>query len=393
MARKRKKSSFRGRVNKDAQRQKQAGVSYGYMNLPKGISIYSPTPGTREKFDILPYEITDKKHPDLDPEVGLDVGELWYKRPFKVHRSIGVDNDTVVCLSSFGKKCPICEYRRKRVKEGAEKDELKGYNSSSRNLYVVIPKGIKKLEEEPHIFDMSQYLFQNLLNEELEEDEDYEVFPDLEEGLTLRIRWSEESFAGNKYAEANRIDFLDRTEVYEEAILEEIPNLDKILKELSYDELNAKFLEMEEDEDTDGEPFKEEEDEKPKRRKKTTKKKEEKDLTWEDLADMDDVELSEVIESKELDIDVDDYEEEEELMEAVAEELGIEKPKKETPKRTSSKTESKTTKTKTEPRKSKKKDEDECPEGYQFGIDTDDKDECEDCKMWDKCIDKKEEED
>jgi len=50
------------------------------------------------------------------------------------------------------------------------------------------------------------------------------------------------------------------------------------------------------------------------------------------------------------------------------------------------------------PKKSVKKAEKEttssdrpkCPHGHKFGIDTDDKKECDDCKIWGKCLDKKE---
>jgi len=390
---KKKKSSFRGKVSKDSQRQKRAGSSYGYLQLPKGIPVYSPTPGAREKIDIIPYTVSFDKHPDRDDEYQIaQVGDLWYKRPFRTHRQVGADNETVVCLTSFGKKCPICEYRKKRAKEGADKDELKAYNSSQRNLYLVIPRGVKKREEEIHIFDMSQYLFQNLLNEELEEDEQYEVFPDLEEGLTLRVRWSEESFGGNKYAEANRIDFIERHTLIEEDLIEDIPDLDKVLIELPYKEMELKFFEMDEDseEETEEEPpVKTRKKKSVKTRKKKsvkpttkTEEEEEEDLTWDDLNDMDFVELAEVVEDRALDIDADDYEEDEdELRKDVADQLGIKQPKKKPVKETKKK-----------PSKQvKSKPSGKCPFKHKFGVDTDEYDDCDDCDIWDDCIDAQEE--
>ena len=433
MAKKKKESSFRGKVNKDSQRQSKNGTSYGYLTLPKGVSIYAPTPGEKESIDIIPYTVSDTKHPDHDTESGIATkGDLWYKRPFKTHRQVGADSDTVVCLTSFGKKCPICEYRQKRSKEGADKDELKAFNTSQRNLYLVIPKGVKKREEEIHIFDMSQFLFQNLLNEEIEENDDYEVFPDLECGLTLAIRWGEETFAGNKYAEANRIDFKERKEAYDESILEDTPDLDKILKQLSYDELHAKFFEIDHEEDTEEETPKrtkkkvvEDEDEddaddnngnagkvKPSdfKRGKTAKKKAPK-LTWEDLADMDIAELMEVADANDL-----EYDEDEDNVKAlrllIAEALDLEIPinatvskkkevKKEAPKQTKKKVvveeeededleeeeEAPITRKAAKNAAGGKK----CPHGHRFGKDTDTKTECEACNLWDACLDKKEE--
>jgi len=406
-----KKSSFRGKVSSNAQATKNAGSNYGYLKLPKGLQVYQPVPGAKEKFDILPYVVTSSYHPDKNEEVGIAVkGELWYKRPFRVHKNVGVDKDTVVCLSSFGKKCPICEYRKKRAAEGADKDELKELNASQRNLYAIIPIGNKKFENKVHIFDFSQHLFQNLLVEELEENEDYEVFPDLEEGLTLQVRWTEETFNGHKYAEAGRIDFLERKEGYDEEILEEVPSLDELLQEYTYAELEAKFLELADEsveeyeeeeerprkskstkkvvEDEEDEEEEEEEEEAP--RKPTAKPvKKAPKLEWADLKEMDADELFEVVESQGLDIDIDAYEEEADLRDVVAEELGIEKPAKKTTKPIAAKEEEK-------PEKAEKPTKSGalvCPDKKgTFGKSTDTLDACDDCPLWSKCIDKKEEE-
>lgn len=389
---KKRKSSFRGKVSQDAKRQKTSGSSYGYLKLPKGISVYSPTPGAREKFDIVPYEITDKNHPDLNPDL-IEVGDLWYKRPFKVHKNVGADEETYVCLTSFGKKCPICDYRKQRAKEQADKDELKIYYAKDRNLYFVIPRGVKKLEEELHIMDMSWWLFQKQLNDELAENDENEIFPDFEGGLTLKVRWTEETFNKNSYAEAGRIDFIERDTDIEDTIIEGL-SLDTCLQELSYDELHAKFFEIDDDEVSTSskkkkrtdEEDEEEEEEKPTRKRKSMPEPEEDededeeeeslDLTWDDISDMDESELCEVIEARELDIDSEDYDGEDELRAAVAEELDIEKPKR------------KATKSKAPPEKPKKKGK--CPHGHTFGVDTDDFDECDSCDNWDKCLDEKE---
>lgn len=300
---KKKRSSFKNKVRRDAERQKSASSNYGYLILPNGVSVFSPEPGSRVKLDIIPYEVTDANHPDkYEDEQIATVGELWYKRPFRIHRNIGTANDAVVCPRSFGKPCPICEYREKLLKEGADKEETNALRPSQRNLYVVIPQGVKGMEEKPHIWDMSQYLFQNLLNTELEEDEDNGVFPDLEDGKTLKIRFDSSQIAGGRaFAEASRIDFATRRKPYDESILDIIPKLDEVLKVLSYKELEAKFLELDPDDidDHDAKPIKpvatvtddddddDWEDESPKPRKKASKAKpapepEEDDDDWDD---------------------------------------------------------------------------------------------------------------
>jgi hypothetical protein len=402
-------------VSKDAQRQKSAGSNYGHLRLPKGIHVYSPTPGATEKIDIIPYVVSCTNHKDLDVESEIAVkGSIWYKKPYMTHRQVGADNDTVVCLQTFGKKCPICEYRKKRAKEGADKEELKAYNTSQRNLYVVIPKGVKGKPEEYHIFDMSQFLFQNLLTEEISENEDFGMFPDLEEGLTLKVRWNEEAFAGNKYAEAGRIDFIKRVESYEQEIVDEAPNLDTVLIELSYAAMQAKFMEeeiieeeLDEEEETIEEvltPRKrksvEEEDVTPQRRqisaerepapkrKPVVEEEEEIALTWADLKDMEGPELAEVVETYSLDIDLADYDEDEKgLRIAIAEEMEIEIPKKPAATKPAAVLPAKGA---TKPAPASVTKAGKCPYGFKYGVDTDTKDQCDDCTLWSQCIEEKE---
>lgn len=245
MAKKPKVSKFSGKVRDNAQKTKQTGASFGYLNLPKGISMFSPEPGGKCHLDFMPYVVSSPKHPD-----GIEVGEIWYKRPFKAHRNIGVEKDSVICLTSIGKKCPVCEYRAQMIKDGRDKAETDALKPSARNLYVVIPKKNKKLEEKPHLFDISQAMFQNLLAEELEENESNEVFPDLEQGYTLKIRWDSKTIGGSKpFAEASRIDFEDRDDPYSEDIMEDIPDLDAVLNIMTYQMLEKKFLEMEDEEE------------------------------------------------------------------------------------------------------------------------------------------------
>lgn len=458
---KKKTSSFRNKVAKDTQRQKTAGSNYGYLRLPNGVGVLKTDESTKMMLDFMPYLVSDKKHPDLDPETETAVvGSLWYKRPYKVHRNIGSTNDSVVCLSSIGKPCPICEFRTKRIKEGAEKEELDALKASQRNLYVVIPKGVKGHEEVPHIWDISQYLFQNLLNDELEENDENAVFPDLEEGLTLKIRFEEKQLGKNKFKEVSRIDFVQRSEPYDEAILEDIPDLDKVLTILSYKELEAKFMEIDPEDSSDDDI--EEEDDTPKKRpsKKATKPVEEED----DEDDEDDdtppppkkrpVKSSRpiAVQDNEVEPDEDEEEDEEEqpstqelvinaesieellqiakeypttfrfhmknlrtitklsklksamstiLKEAEDEEDGDDdipfKKEEKTPlKKHQKNNDDEDEYEEDEPkptRKSKvpeKKSKNKCPHGYKFGIDTDEYSECDNCKIWDACIEMKE---
>lgn len=341
MAKKTKKSHFRGKVAEDARRHRQAGSSYGYLNLPKGVRVFNPKPESRVKLDFLPYVVEDERHPDRNDEKKIaQPGDLWYKRLIRIHRGLGTDNrEVVICPTSVGKKCPICEYRAKLLREGADKDETDALKFSERYLYVVVPLDSKDHDADIHIFDISRYLFQKLLEQELNEDEDYEIFPDPDEGLTLKIRFESRTIGNSQpFAEASRIDFYERDHVYTEDVLNDVPCLDTIFDVKSYKELQSMFFELED------ETIEEEEEiEAPTTRRRKYAKKEE-------------------------------LEEREEEAEYEAEEAP---PKKAVSRRTTKKSVTKT--------------EDKCPYGHRFGIDTDEYDDCAVCDLWDPCMDKKEE--
>ena len=359
MAKKTKTKRFKGTVSRNAARQAR-GTQFGHLKLPKGLAVFKEEPGSRVSLDIMPYEVTMANHPDRDDEYEIAVpGSLWYKRPYWLHRGIGPDNKSIVCPSSNGKKCPICEYRAQLLKDGADwsDDSVKALKASARNLYIVIPKGSKKYDEKPHVWDISQFLFQAKLNEEIEENEEYETFPDLEEGFTLRIRFSEESWGSNKFAETSRIDFKERKKPYDESILEEIPALDDLLDIQSYKVIEAMFFggidaesleDPEEDED--------EEETKPTRKTRPAKKQEPDEDEDEEEDDEDEEED-------------DEPEDEEEHEEPPAKPIKPTRGKKAKEKET------------------KGKGKGKCPHGHKFGEDCEEYDECDSCDQWEACMD------
>ena len=377
MKKNKKKSRFKGTVSRNAERQNR-GSQYGYLRLFKGINMFKEEPKTRVELDIMPYVVTCDNHPDRDEEYGIAVkGELWYKRPFWLHRSVGSDNQSVVCPSSVGKPCPICEYRAQLLKDGAKWDDdtVKALKPSMRNLYVVIPKNNKNYPEEPHIWDISQFLFQDKLNEEVQENEEYEIFPDLEEGYTVRIRFTEGSFGTNKFAEVSRIDFIERGKPYDESILEKVPSLDDILEVLPYSTIESMFFgNMSPDEDEDEEYN----DEDLKKRKVEEDEDVDEDIDEDDEEDEEDEE--------------DDLEEEEGEDEEEEEEGEDEEEEEEYDKKKSQKSPPKRQQPQQKPSKVTKGKENKCPYGHEFGVDNDSYDDCDNCEVWEKCLEASESE-
>lgn len=394
---KKRKMGFRGNMGKESEKRKR-GNSYGYLLIPKGINLFSPEGEGKVEMDIMPYLVTDTNHPNKD--LGAEEGVYYYRRPFKVHRGIGVGKDSVICLQSIGKRCPICEYRSKMWKdEDLDKDKedmIKQLRPSDRNLYAVIIRKVGRKEtddDEIKLMEFSDYLFQEVMERDLEDDERWETFPDPEEGSSIRVTFAEDKLGSNKYLKATRFDFVDRDEQYTEDILDDVPKLDECLNIMSYEDLKAKFFEVEApEEEEDDEP-----EEKPKRgfrgKEKAEKpvrtrrsKKEEKTVTLDDIDEMDMDELADLCEEKKLKIDPEEYEKDErdELAQDIAEELGLvvdEEPEEEE--------EEDEPEPEEKPKKKKGSKKDECPFGHTFGKDNDRHDDCDDCDVWNECNEEK----
>src|SRR5271167_1155673 len=93
-----KRGSFRAKVVHNSQQQLRKESNYGHLKLPRGVNVFKEEAGGRINLDILPYFVTDKRHPDRDDDLDIArVGGLWYKRPYRLHRSIGVKDTSVVC--------------------------------------------------------------------------------------------------------------------------------------------------------------------------------------------------------------------------------------------------------------------------------------------------------
>ncbi len=342
-----KKFGFRGKVGRHVDKQ-QRGAQYSHLNLPKGFPIFKEEPKSRVGLDFLPYEVTSEHHMDRDDEYGIAVpGTWWFKLPYFQHRNFGANNDYIVCPTTHGQACPICEHRQKLLAEGYSwnDDEVRALKPSKRNLYLVVPIKHADYEEKPHLWDISQFLFQDKLNEELAENEDWEAFPDPQDGYTVRVRFSEETFGTTKFADTSRIDFVERKKEYDDAFLDALPKLDDVLVVPSYKQVEALFyggMDMDEEEpDLNDIPFDDEEE------------------------DEDDWEMTteEFEEDEEDDIPFNEEEPEEEI---------VEEP---TPTRTK--------RAKSAPKTVKKG---ECPHGYEFGTDCEEYDECDECEEWEECF-------
>lgn len=379
MAKKRTRDLSKGVKGNVEERRRKANTK-GYLILPDGFEKFKEEPDSKIKLDILPYEVTGENHPDRNDEDGIALpGDIWYKRPFKVHFIKVPGNKTagLICpKGTFNKPCPICD----AISNGeVDKDDIQSVRAKSRILYAVIPIGHKDYDEEIHIWDISYHNFQAQLDEDVEEEpedenDDYGRFPNLEGGYTLKIRFSSaKNPQGKAYPVASRVDFMNRKEDYDESIIDEVPKLDEVFDVKSYDELNALFWGEEPEEDNDDDEEKEEKEEPVAKRKKKT-----------------------VSSKKEEPKDDDDEDEEQEQKKTTAsrKKKTVNKEENKQEKTQPKSRRKKTTSKKQETEEGEEEEEKpECPHDpeLKFGKDFDSDERCDDCSLWNECRDEYEE--
>lgn len=410
-------------VRGDIERREKESKSYGYLKLPKNVQIFKEEVTTRKSgrtyIDIIPYIVTDPKHMDANPDNPNSalVGNAWYKKPIYVHRNVGADNETVICLKTIGEKCFCCDYRKQQQKQHIDKDDLID-PAKQRILYVIIPIDHPDYEEDFAVWDIAHNNFQAELDEELKEKPENEEFGDPISGATLGIRFSEEKFKNFKFAKAGSIEFDFNRPPYDENIVEEAPNLDEMIEVLTYEEMRMKFMEIDDEA---------EEEEAPRRSRRSSRRSnvgDEEEQTRSRRSARRGTRNTEPEEDPEEEPEEDPEEEprrsrrtssgsskpertsrrssrRQEPEHDPEEEPNDEEPEEEEPISRRKRGITRTKKSGEEPpfepdekqgnprrsARAKKGAVDECPSGYQFGDDWDRYDECLDCPIFDACGD------
>lgn len=401
MARKKagKKKARFGKKSREWRKNKSSGGA-NYINaLPEGIEFFKPKGGKKYTFDILPYVV---KNPELHPaSEAINEDGLFWCLPFRIHRNIGPNELTVICPNSVGRACCACNERNDIYNDpDRDDDEAKPLNSSARTLFAIkMLKGPDK--GKIMIMDISDYCFMEMFEEELDDlPEEYEDFACLEDGYSIEVRFKEEKIGKTPFPKASKVSFIERKKDYDESILDEVPCLDDLITWPTSEKMEKLFYGADPEETDDDD----DEDEKPKNKKakKTRDEKSDNDedvddveLEWDDLVEMNKDDLLEVIENEEIDIDEDEAEDadEDELRDFVAQEMGIKKPIK-----TKSKKKKSTKKERKEKQKGKTKSTKKalkCPFAYQFGVEFEDHEECDDeeCELYEQCLEAFENED
>lgn len=388
------------------------GGGYGYIKVPKGVAMFTPEADTTAIIDILPYEVTDKNHVDK-----IELGTLWYKKPYRLHKNVGVGNngkgESIVCPNTIGKPCPICEHRTELYAQNADKKAIEKTKSSLRELYAVKVReydGKKKFDKDTiHLFDFSDFLFQDPFEKQLKKKEKFKTFHLHDEGCSLELTFDEATFEKSKYPTVTRVEFVDRKKQYKDSILDEVPNLDEVLMFQSYEDIEEKFFNesgvSSDDEDANEKKSSKKDKKKKKKDKEDAPSKSDKKKGKDEKSDKKkDKKKKEEPSLPELIMEADDPEI---LLQIAKENAGtfggfkkelkkIEKPKKlkarmleildESQELPFDKTADKSEEgEKSKGKKDKKKGKEKCPYNHKFGVDTDKFDDCADCDLWNEC--------
>ena len=239
----------RAMVRDRAKRTQANNSGSSFFKLKDGVETWIPDKKATYRINHLPYTVSSENHPDDVP-----VGERWYKRPFKVHYNVGPEEKRLVCPTSIGKPCPICEHVAKLKKDyEANKDEIKGCKAKNMVAYN-IRLADDEDEDKVRLFVWSAFNYSDELEKELiDGDEENCDFFELEDGKTVKVRIAEDSFDSRKFLKADRVDFTSRDNL-DEDVMEAVLDLDESLIVLPYEKINTLFYGSDEDgeEDADG---------------------------------------------------------------------------------------------------------------------------------------------
>ncbi len=216
---------------------------------------FTPQTGKNKNLiDVLLFKITQDWYKDLRTFCGLTtnlgIGDYDYKLELPVHKNVGENNDTLLCLQkAFGRKCIRCE----EVGEEYDKDEpnqktINALKASWRTWYNIYDYDDEENSEGKNGIweDVSYYLFENQLLEEQDEGEEKITFSDFEFGKSIEFKGKEKKLGKNPFTEAQGISFKDR-DAYDESIVEDTISFDALVKICTVDEFTRIHLGLDSD--------------------------------------------------------------------------------------------------------------------------------------------------
>jgi uncharacterized Zn finger protein (UPF0148 family) len=218
--------------------------SFIYIN--DKFPIFFPAKGKTYIIDVLPWRIGTAKNIPFNLKDKYLPGNYAYVLDLMVHTKIPPSRASIICLSSYNKKCPICE-KWEEYKNSEEYDAKNDpFKPRRRVVYAVIVRTIDDEEvkkEEIRIFEASHFYTEKIwaeLARNSKRGKGYQIFADfdIEEGRSISFKVEN---AQNKAIVASQ--FLTRTEPISDIIQKQCEHLhlDDNLIVLDYDTV-AEYL-------------------------------------------------------------------------------------------------------------------------------------------------------
>jgi len=241
-----------------------AGRGMWAVQLPEGVKFYKFAKEGSVRLDILPFRASALK---LHPH---SMDGTWYEKTYYIHRNVGISNTIVICpQATFGKPCPICEYRS--TLDMSDEEDAKqnvSLRPQQRQLFNVIAYEDGK-QSDVMVLDQPRSGLGKQVDDMIQnaDDEDnYQYYVDLNEGSTLKIGVTQQNAGTFKYLGVSTVEFKPRAKPYDESILDKTVDLDSVLNLMSYEDLKDMFHGTGE-----YDPAKKDEEEPPKSAKKASK--------------------------------------------------------------------------------------------------------------------------
>lgn len=305
--------TYKRRSYEDARkRAEQAGGSRdSYIN--EEIQLYKPSEG-ENLIRILPPSWEEPDH------YGIDI---------YVHYGVGPDNAAYLCRQKMlGEACPICE-ERANAEAAGDKDYAKKLKPTKRVLFYLVDRD---KESEGVRAWASPWTVDKEIAIQATDSRTKEFFPvdDPDEGYDVKIaRTGQGERTEYSVSIARRPSTIDITQDIEDVLVDKpLPN---VLQYYDYSYIKGIFegtapatstKKVEEEEAQEEEPT-------PSRSRSTrTSRKEESknEWTWDDIQKLEGEKIDKFILDNDLNLDPNEFETDEELIEAICEEMGLNPP-------------------------------------------------------------------
>jgi hypothetical protein len=217
---------------------KSSGGGTGFIPLDLSdydVPLFKLAEGNN-RIEILPYRTSSKLHP-LIATGKIKKGGLDYNIVLYVHTNIGPGKKTVICPNKdYGKPCPICEAADAARKSGDKETNEALY--AKRKVYMNVLNNAER-DKGVQLFETNIKYFQKPLevaDANCEEDFPGKYFASVENGLTVKVLGSKETFNGHSFIKAEGISFAERKESVRSFVDKVVP-LDQCIKLNTYEEL------------------------------------------------------------------------------------------------------------------------------------------------------------